>query len=102
MCFAFFEGEPKLYIQEDLGGKPVLGKVFEYDITTGMVSELAAFDSKRFRSEGSEYITMNEESSGIIPLPFLGEGYFAMAVQAHSGRGLSNPKEQVEHGQSKC
>ena len=101
MCFDFVGGQPKLYIQEDLGEDPVLGKVFEYDINSGMVQEVAAFESQTFRQEGSNYLTQNEESSGIIPLPFLGSGYFAMSIQAHTSVNLSDPQELVEHGQRK-
>lgn len=100
MAFEVIDGEAKLYLQEDLGGDARLSKIWEYDIADGSLTEIATHDAERFRNGGSDYITENEESSGIVSLKnVLGEGWFAASVQVHSSNGLSDSTEQVEHGQ---
>eukprot|EP00934_Nitzschia_sp_Nitz4_P002920 Nitzschia sp. Nitz4//NODE_444_length_18484_cov_71.934560//28//5304//NITZ4_additional_000056-RA//-1//CDS//3329531893//2910//frame0 len=92
--------EAKVYIQEDNGSNGVLGKIMEYDIATGSIAEIAAFDPELFYTGGAKFLTTNEESSGIISLKdVLGEGYFASSVQVHSTTGLSDSSFLVEHGQ---
>ena len=86
----------KIYIQEDTGGSIRLAKIWEYDTTTGALEEVAAHNPKFFHPDGPDFLTTNEESSGIIPLTeILGAGWFALDVQAH----FSIPGELVEGGQ---
>ena len=86
----------KIYIQEDTGGSIRLAKIWEYDTATGSLEEIAAHNPKFFHPDGSDFLTTNEESSGIIPLTeILGEGWFALNVQAH----FSIPGELAEGGQ---
>lgn len=100
MTFAIINGEAKLFIQEDLGSDVRLSKIWEYDIASAQLEEIAAHDAERFVEGGSQFITTNEESSGIISLgDALGEGWFAATVQVHSNAGLAASTEQVEHGQ---
>lgn len=64
------------------------------------MSEIAAFDPEIFYKGGSQFLTSNEESAGIISLrDILGEGWFATSVQVHTNDGLSDPDFLVEHGQ---
>jgi hypothetical protein len=100
MTFEVIGGRAKLYIQEDLGSDERLGKIWEYDIASGSLEEIAAHDADLFIEGGSNFITTNEESSGIVSLAnVLGEGWFAATVQVHNSAGLSNTTELVERGQ---
>lgn len=100
MGFEVIGGQPKLYIQEDLGGDSRLSNIWEYDITTGQLEEIASHTGDMFSPGGASFLTSNEESSGIISLKdILGEGVFAVTVQAHTSLGLSDSTELVEHGQ---
>jgi hypothetical protein len=70
-------------IQEDVGNNPRLGKVWDYAIATDTLTELAQHDPERFLVPGSKFKTMDEESSGIIPVDFLGDNAYLLDVQAH-------------------
>jgi hypothetical protein len=82
--------------QEDVGENARLGKIWLYDPPSDTLTELAAHDPARFSSGGSSFITEDEESSGIIPAPFLGESWYLLDVQAHAA---SSDAELVEGGQ---
>ena len=100
MGFDVVGGQGKVYLQEDLGGDARLSKIFEYDVATGQLEELAQHEAARFFEGGATFLTTNEESSGIVSLePILGAGWHAVSIQAHSNTGLSNTGELVEHGQ---
>lgn len=100
MDFEIIDGRAKLYIQEDLGGESRLSKIWEYDIDSGLIEEIAEHDPRFFSPEGSDFLTENEESSGILSLKeILGEGWFAGSVQVHTSSGLSDSGELVEYGQ---
>ena len=43
----------------------------------------AHHDEARFLSGAPQFLTEDEESSGIIPAPFLGKGWYLLDVQAH-------------------
>ena len=81
---------------EDVGNNPYLGGVYQYDPATGAVTRIAQHDPDLFGVNASSPITQDEESSGIIPAPFLGEGKYLLVVQSH--RASSDP-ELVEGGQ---
>jgi hypothetical protein len=100
MGFEVIDGAAKIYIQEDLGGDARLSKIWEYDIDSGRLEEIAQHDPAVFFDGGASFLTTNEESSGVISLKnVLGEGWFATSIQVHTGNGLSNEDELVEHGQ---
>jgi Bacterial protein of unknown function (DUF839) len=81
---------------EDVGNNPYLGGVYQYDPPTGAVARIAEHDPARFVAGGSDFITQDEESSGVIPTPFLGNGKYLIDVQSH--RASPDP-ELVEGGQ---
>jgi hypothetical protein len=81
---------------EDVGNNPYLGGVYQYDPSAGALARIAEHDPARFAVGGSEFITQDEESSGVIPAPFLGTGKYLIDVQNH--RASPDP-ELVEGGQ---
>jgi hypothetical protein len=82
-------------IQEDVGGNDHIGKVFKYFAESDTLTEVAHHDENRFVPGAPNFLTNDEESSGIIPAPFLGEGWYLLDVQAHYGTDA----ETVEGGQ---
>jgi hypothetical protein len=85
----------QLLVQEDVGNNPHIGKVWLYDPKSDSLTEIAHHDEARFLEGASGFLTQDEESSGIIPAPFLGEGWYLLDVQAHYALG----GELVEGGQ---
>jgi Bacterial protein of unknown function (DUF839) len=81
---------------EDVGNNAYLGGVYVYDPSTGRLARIAEHDPNRFGIGGSEFITQDEESSGVIPAPFLGAGKYLIDVQNHKS---SPDPELVEGGQ---
>ena len=79
----------RVLIQEDPGSKAPAGqsnylaKVWAYDIASDSLTEIAEHDPARFTTGLPGFLTKNEESSGIIPAPFLGRGWYLADVQAH-------------------
>lgn len=83
-------------IQEDPGNQSYLAKIWQYTIATDAVKLISTHDSTRFVSGGVNYLTQDEESSGIIDVQsILGAGMFLMVDQAH----YAVSGEQVEGGQ---
>jgi hypothetical protein len=81
---------------EDVGNQTHVGKVWLYDAVTAALTQIAQHHPDRFLAGGSTFLTQDEESSGVIPAPFLGEGGYLLDVQAH----YANPHpELVEGGQ---
>jgi hypothetical protein len=70
--------------QEDVGENARVGKLWLYDPPTDTLTEIAAHDPDRFSNGAASFITEDEESSGIIQAPFLGEGMYLLDVQAHN------------------
>ncbi len=96
-----------LLIQEDPGGDDVLARILAYRIADGATGVVAEFDPERFSPGGSNFITNDEESSGILDAEdVLGErGAFLFDAQVHSAAGLpegtgeNTVEEYVENGQ---
>jgi hypothetical protein len=86
----------QVLIQEDPGGNDYLAGIWQYDISSGALRGIAQHDPSRFVPGAPGFETNDEESSGIIPAPFLGEGKYLLDVQNHTK--LSDP-ELVEKGQ---
>jgi hypothetical protein len=68
---------------EDVGSQAYRGGVFAYDIAKGSLSKIAEHDPDRFTPGAPGFLTKDEESSGVIPAPFLGQGWYLLDVQAH-------------------
>jgi hypothetical protein len=68
---------------EDVGNNVHLGKVWLYDPDSDSPTEVAHHDEARFLLGAPGFLTQDEESSGIIPAPFLGSGWYLLDVQAH-------------------
>jgi Bacterial protein of unknown function (DUF839) len=92
----------RVLIQEDPGSNlpagqtDYLAKVWLYDIEDDTLTEIAHHSPARFSPGGSGFLTQDEESSGIIPAPFLGSRWFLADVQAHF---TNSDPELVEGGQ---
>jgi hypothetical protein len=86
----------RVLINEDPGNQAYLARIWQYDPESDSLTDIAHFDPDRFAPGGSEFLTQDEESSGIIDASsILGEGTFLSDVQAHYGI----PGELVEGGQ---
>ena len=86
----------QVVMQEDTGNQSHLSAIWVYHIATDSLTKVAEHDPERFTSGSPGFITQDEESSGIIPAPFLGEGAYLLDVQVHK----ANPDpELVEYGQ---
>jgi hypothetical protein len=90
----------KLLLQEDVGNQAHLGRIFEYDPTTDFLTVFGEHDPARFLAGGSQFLTQDEESSGIIDVTdILGsprQNAFMYDVQAHF---TSPDPELVQGGQ---
>jgi secreted PhoX family phosphatase len=85
-----------ILMQEDVGNNAHIGKVWQYTIATDALVQVAQHDSSRFITGAANFLTLDEESSGIIDVQsILGPGMFLSDVQAH----YAIPGELVEGGQ---
>lgn len=86
----------RILIQEDIGNNDALGKIWLYDIDTHGYGIVAQHDANFFAPGAANFLTRDEESSGIIDAgSILGQGWFLLDVQAHYGIA----GELVEGGQ---
>ena len=89
-------GRGQVFIQEDVGNNAHIGKIWRYNIVNDTLNLVAEHDPARFAPGAPDFLTQDEESSGIIDVSdILGEGWFLLDVQAHYG--ISG--ELVEGGQ---
>jgi hypothetical protein len=86
----------QVLIQEDVGNNPYLGGVYQFDPASRAIGRIAQHDPNRFGPGGSSFETVDEESSGVVPAPFLGEGKYLIDVQNHLP---SADPQLVEKGQ---
>ncbi|MBL7976031.1 MAG: choice-of-anchor D domain-containing protein, partial [Candidatus Kapabacteria bacterium] len=85
-----------ILLQEDVGNNAHNGKIWQYTIATDELKQIAQHDATRFISGGANFLTQDEESSGIIDVQnILGAGMFLTVDQAH----YPIPGELVEGGQ---
>ncbi len=84
----------KIIIQEDIGNQSALGAIWEYDIATDTLTEIAQHDRARFGDVGvaqTAPFSQDEESSGVIDVSdILGAGSYLVNVQAHYNPVMSN------------
>jgi hypothetical protein len=85
-----------ILIQEDPGGQTHIAKVWQYTIATDAVKIVGEHDQTRFTPGSSNFLTIDEESSGIIDMQtILGPGMYILYDQAH----YAQAGEVVEGGQ---
>jgi hypothetical protein len=83
-------------LQEDPGNQSYLAKIWQYTTATDELELVASHDTDRFVSGAPNFLTLDEESSGLIDVSdILGAGMFLIVDQAH----YSIPGELVEGGQ---
>jgi hypothetical protein len=93
------DGLGRILLQEDVGNQVRLGKIWLYGIDSGNLIEVAHHNEKFFLSGAANFLTQDEESSGIIDAAkILGDGWFLLDVQAHINISATDP-ELVERGQ---
>jgi uncharacterized protein YjiK len=74
----------KITLVEDVGGNAHLGKIWQYDTKTDVFTQVAVHDSTRFMNGSANFLTQDEEASGILDVQsILGPGMFLVDVQAH-------------------
>ncbi len=79
-----FDNFGNILLQEDVGNNVHLGKIWQYTVATDQLKLIATHDSTRFLATGANYLTQDEESSGIIDMQsILGPGMFILVDQAH-------------------
>jgi hypothetical protein len=73
-----------ILIQEDPGNQSYLAKIWEYNTQTDNITQIAVHDDTRFVTGSANYLTQDEEASGIIDVQtILGKGMFLLVDQAH-------------------
>jgi hypothetical protein len=85
----------EVLLVEDVGSQAYLGGAWIYSIGSGNLVKIAQHDPDRFTPGATNFLTKDEEMSGIIPASFLGEGWYLLDVQAH----YSISGELVQGGQ---
>ncbi len=91
-----FDNYGHILLQEDVGNNAHLGKIWQYTVATDVLVLLAEHDPSRFINGAPNYLTQDEESSGILDMQnILGAGMFLLVDQAHYSIG----GELVEGGQ---
>lgn len=94
--------EGTVLLQEDPGSRAPAGqsnylaRLWAYDIAADKLVKIAKHDPAQFTPGLVGFLTTDEESSGIVPAPFLGRGKYLIDVQAHYA--LADP-ELVQGGQ---
>ncbi len=81
---------------EDVGNNAHNGKIWEYTIATDALVQVGQHDPSRFITGGANFLTQDEETSGIVDVQaILGPGKFLFVTQAH----YSIPGAVYEGGQ---
>lgn len=81
----------KVILQEDPGNQSYVAKVWEYDIATDTLNQVAGFNPAQFMPGAAGFITQDEESSGVIDVTsILGSATtraYLLDAQVHQGTG---------------
>ena len=84
---------------EDVGNNVHIGRTWQYNTYNDSLFVIARHDSTRFLVGGANYLTQDEEASGILDMTdILGAGYSLVDDQAHFAPA-ANTTEVVEGGQ---
>lgn len=84
-----------IILQEDPGNNAHVSRILAYQISTEKIVVLAEFDKQYFSATGSNYMTLDEESSGIIDVTHLlaskddSKSYFFFNAQVHTYSGVT-------------
>jgi hypothetical protein len=87
-----------ILLQEDPGDNEHIARVVAYRLSDGKTAVLAQFDSKYFSKSGSNYMTVDEETSGIINVnKFLktsgdNNSHFFFNAQVHTKLSVAFPE----------
>ena len=82
-------------IQEDPGNSAHVARIVAYQIATGKLAVIAEFDKQYFTAAGANYMTLDEETSGIWDATSLlakqddSSTYFYFNAQVHTYSGVS-------------
>jgi hypothetical protein len=82
-----------ILIQEDPGNNAALARIVAYRVSDSKLAVVAQFDANKFITGGSEFMTQDEESSGIIDATKLlakpgdTNAYFFFNAQIHTPAG---------------
>jgi hypothetical protein len=77
-------------LQEDPGNNAALARIIAYRVSDGKMAVVGQFDANKFVKGGSEFMTEDEESSGIIDATTLlakrggNKTYFLFNAQVHT------------------
>lgn len=75
-----------ILLVEDVGGNAHIGKTWQYTIATDELKQVATHDPNRFLTGSTNFLTQDEEASGILDVQsILGPGMFILVDQAHYG-----------------
>ncbi len=89
----------KILLQEDVGNNAHISKIWEYDPAADQLRQLAQHDPDRFVTGAPNFLTQDEESSGIIDVTDIlgsaGQNACLLDVQSHNALG----GELVQDGQ---
>jgi len=91
-----------IMIQEDPGNNAHVARLLAYRIADGKLATVATFDPKYFSATGSKFMTVDEESSGIIDVTsMLRKGndkssYFFLNAQIHTYSGVATKDAGVK------
>jgi hypothetical protein len=86
----------QVIMQEDVGNQSYRGGVWLYSIASGSLTRIAIADPDVFTPGAPGFVTKDEEASGVIPAPFLGDDAYLLDEQVHKANG---DPELVEGGQ---
>jgi hypothetical protein len=88
--------EKQMVLQEDPGNQAYVSQVYSYDRKGDVLTAVAKHDPNRFVPGAPNFLTVDEESSGVFDISnILGEGKFLLVTQAH----YATDAELVEGGQ---
>jgi len=84
-----------IMLQEDPGNNAHVSRILAYRISDGKIATVAEFDKQYFTATGSSYMTIDEETSGIIDVTDLmatngdKNTYFMFNAQVHTYSGVT-------------
>ncbi len=76
----------QLILQEDVGNNARLGRTWLYDTASDKLTEIMINDSNRFIAAAPNFLTQDEEASGIVDArTIIGPGWYIFDIQAQYG-----------------